>query len=77
MSSGITARAFEDAESFYAIQTIRQLLPPEIFREATVQGVEWRVPAVSVEDQPQFMWHGGHLDVARHFNAKGVRQEVH
>jgi hexosaminidase len=65
--SGITARAAAEPGLFYAIQTIRQLLPAEIFRKATVEGVDWRVPAMSIEDAPRFAWRGGHLDVARHF----------
>ena len=65
--SAITARAAGEPGLFYAIQTIRQLLPAEIFRQATVEGVEWRIPAMSIEDAPRFAWRGGHLDVARHF----------
>jgi hexosaminidase len=33
-------------------------------------GVEWVVPAVTIEDQPRFTWRGMHLDVARHFMPK-------
>jgi hexosaminidase len=69
-SDGITARAPELAGLFYAVQTIRQLLPPEIFREAPIAGVAWRIPAVSIEDQPRFAWRGAHLDVGRHFMPK-------
>jgi len=69
-ASAITVRAPAEAGLFYAVQTIRQLLPPEILRSAMVEGVEWRVPAVSIEDQPRFAWRGGHLDVARHFVPK-------
>jgi hexosaminidase len=66
----IAARAPEPAGLFYAVQTLRQLLPPEIFREAPVGDVAWRVPAVAIEDQPRFPWRGAHLDVARHFMPK-------
>lgn len=31
---------------------------------------EWRVPVVSIEDQPRFVWRGTMLDVARHFMPK-------
>ena len=66
----VVARAPGNAGLFYAVQTIRQLLPPEVFREAAVTGVQWRMPALSIEDRPRFAWRGGHLDVARHFMPK-------
>jgi hexosaminidase len=66
----IVLRAPEPAGIFYGIQTLRQLLPPEIFREAKVAGVEWTVPAVMIEDRPRFSWRGMHLDVGRHFMPK-------
>jgi hexosaminidase len=68
--SGVSARAPAHAGLFYAVQTMRQLLPPAIFRQAPVEGVDWRMHAVSIEDQPRFAWRGGHLDVARHFMPK-------
>ena len=55
---------------FHGVQTLRQLLPPEVFRRAPVPGVRWEVPAVVVEDAPRFGWRGSHLDVARHFAPK-------
>jgi hexosaminidase len=67
---GIVARAPRSAGLFHAAQTIRQLLPVEIFREAEVAGVAWRIAAVAIEDYPRFAWRGGHLDVARHFMPK-------
>jgi len=52
------------------MQSIRQLLPPEILREAPVAGTTWAMPAVSVEDVPRFQWRGAHLDAGRHFMPK-------
>jgi hexosaminidase len=66
----VTARSAADRGLFYAVQTIRQLLPPPIFREAPVSNLAWTIPAVSIEDQPRFGWRGSHLDVARHFMPK-------
>jgi hexosaminidase len=66
----VTVRAPELAGVFYGIQTIRQLLPPEILREAKVAGVQWTMPAVHIEDKPRFPWRGMHLDVGRHFMPK-------
>lgn len=54
---------------FYGTQTLRQLLPPEIFQK-TVQTVKWEIPCVVIEDQPRFKWRGIMLDVARHFSTK-------
>jgi hexosaminidase len=69
-ASHVVVRAPELAGEFYALQTIRQLLPPDIFREAPLDGVEWTMPAVSIEDQPRFGWRGAHLDTGRHFMPK-------
>src|SRR5881396_558574 len=66
----VTIRALRPAGAFYAIQTLRQLLPPAILREAKVTGTAWRMPAVSIEDYPRFTWRGLHLDVGRHFMPK-------
>ena len=68
--SGIVVRAPEAAGLFYGVQTIRQLLPPDIFREAPVSGVVWEAPAVRIEDAPRFGWRGAHLDTGRHFMPK-------
>jgi hexosaminidase len=68
--AGVTITAPAGAGAFYAVETIRQLLPPEIFRAAPVAGVAWTMPAVAIEDRPRFAWRGAHLDVARHFMSK-------
>ena len=66
----VTITASAPAGAFYATQTLRQLLPVQIFRAALVGGVAWRVPAVAIVDRPRFQWRGMHLDVARHFMPK-------
>jgi hexosaminidase len=66
----ITIAAQSETGLFYGFQTLRQLLPAQIFRQAKVSGVKWTVPAVDIEDYPRFEWRGLHLDVCRHFMPK-------
>lgn len=54
---------------FYGVQTLLQLLPPEIFSD-TRQTQRWTMPCVEITDQPRFAWRGMHLDVSRHFFPK-------
>jgi hexosaminidase len=51
----------------HAIQTFRQLLPPQIFSPQRVSGIPWRIPCGTIEDQPAFSWRGMMLDCSRHF----------
>ncbi|MBW3553418.1 MAG: beta-N-acetylhexosaminidase [Gemmatimonadetes bacterium] len=62
----ITLRAQRPAGLFYGVQTLRQLLPPEVEYTAAYPR-PLRVPAVRIADQPRFAWRGAMLDVARHF----------
>ncbi len=61
----ITASAPSAAGLFYAVQTLRQLLPAEL--EAGRLPRRQAIHAVSIVDRPRFAWRGAMLDVARHF----------
>jgi len=65
----VKVRAAAPAGVFYGLQTLRQLLPAAIFRQAAVEA-EWKAPCVEIEDRPRFAWRGSHLDVGRHFQPK-------
>ena len=64
---GVTIAAPTAAGVFYGCQTLRQLLPPAVESPTEVDGVDWTVPRVIIEDRPRFAWRGAMLDVARHF----------
>ena len=50
---------------FYAVQTIRQLLPPEVERDSIVNNLTLKVPNCEIADEPRFSYRGMHLDVGR------------
>lgn len=53
---------------YYGLQTLRQMLPPQIERSRGAPGdVRWSIPAVEINDSPRFKYRGMHLDVGRHF----------
>ena len=62
-----TLAAPTQAGIFHAVQTLRQLLPPEIFALRPAAGVEWRIPCVSISDRPRFAWRGLMLDTGHDF----------
>lgn len=54
------------AGSFYGIQSLLQLLPPQIESDK-LQEIDLLLPAISIVDAPTFEWRGAMLDVARYF----------
>ena len=73
----IVLRAGKSAGLFYGIQTLRQLLPPDIFAVEKVARIEWAVPCVRITDYPRFRWRGLLIDPARHFiPVKDVKQFI-
>ncbi|HEV8538947.1 MAG TPA: family 20 glycosylhydrolase, partial [Bacteroidota bacterium] len=69
-SRAITLRSYRTPGLFYAVQTLLQLLPAEIFSASARSDVVWTMPCVAVSDAPRFRWRGMHLDVCRHFFPK-------
>ena len=65
-STGITITANTPAGIFNGIQTLLQLLPNEISKNAK-QDVEWVVGAGNIHDYPAYAFRGAMLDVSRHF----------
>ena len=72
----VQVRAFREPGLFYALQTLRQLLPLDVYRSAPVGTLEWELPCVEIEDTPRLGWRGLHLDVARHFMPKSFIKKL-
>ena len=66
----ILIKASDTKGFFYALQSIRQLLPAAIESEQPVRNVDWRVPAMTVQDEPRFGFRGLLLDPVRCFIPK-------
>ena len=61
----ILIRASTDNGAFYAVQTLRQLLPVG-FENGTFQGSKVAIQCLTIQDSPRFSYRGMHLDVCRH-----------
>ena len=64
----VTVAASDRYGFLYAIQTLKQMLPVEIYgRKPASDKVKWNLPAVVIKDAPRFGYRGAHLDCGRHF----------
>ena len=61
----IKIKAKTDHGAFYAVQTLRQLLPAD-FENSTFLQKSISIPCLTITDSPQFKYRGMHLDVGRH-----------
>ena len=64
----VTVAASDRYGFLYAIQTLKQMLPVEIYgKKPASDKVKWYLPAVAIYDAPRFEYRGAHLDCCRHF----------
>jgi len=63
--SNIEIKAKLPQGAFYAVQSLRQLLPAS-FENGTFKEKEVSIQCLKIEDKPQFKYRGMHLDVGRH-----------
>lgn len=69
-SDRILLKASSRAGFVFGLETIRQLLPPEIERKQITKNTDWKISNLAITDSPRFRWRGVMLDVVRHFFPK-------
>lgn len=69
--SGITIQASDWIGAFYALQTLKQLMPDTYYGGPDKKGQGWKIPSLNIEnDKPNFAHRGFMVDEARHFFGK-------
>ncbi|NOZ42921.1 MAG: family 20 glycosylhydrolase [Alphaproteobacteria bacterium] len=66
----VIIRAASKKGLFYGLQSLRQLLPPEIESHYPFNDIDWAVAGVEIKDGPLYPFRAMHLDVSRHFFSK-------
>lgn len=73
----IAISASQPAGFFYALQTLKQLLPHNVMAGVADPKIKrWSIPCVEIEDAPRFAWRGFMLDEGRHFFGKDAVKRV-
>ena len=65
-SDKVVIKAATRTGLFYAVQTLKQLMPTAVYGTSAVTET-WTIPAVDIADEPRFGYRGFLLDVCRHF----------
>jgi len=63
----VTVKASGTSGFRYAVQTMKQMLPVEIFGHTPAPDADWTMVCATIKDAPRFGYRGMHLDVSRHF----------
>ena len=63
----ITILSSDEAGAFYAVQTLRQLLPVECEKKIYNKNIHMKVPAGIIKDEPRFTHRGFMIDAGRYF----------
>ena len=63
----VIVKASDENGVIYAIETIKQLLPTDIYGKEQAKDVKYSIPCVDIKDAPRFAYRGMLLDCARHY----------
>jgi len=63
-SKGVTVSGDTYSGTFNGMQSLIQLLSVD---EKSISSKQFKIPALSIQDEPRFQYRGMHLDVGRHF----------
>jgi hexosaminidase len=66
---GVVICAPKLAGLFYGVQSLRQMLPPQIESKTKVSDVKWTAPSEQIRDWPRFKYRGFMLDSCRHMQS--------
>ncbi len=75
-TGAVVITAATRAGAFYGFQTLRQLLPVEIFGKTASKTTRWYIPQVTIADAPRFPWRGMHMDPCRHWFDKQITKDM-
>lgn len=69
-ATGVTVEASTPAGLFFAFQTLKKLLPPNVMAGVNDPAVtEYALPIVNITDKPRFPYRGLEIDCARHYHS--------
>lgn len=54
---------------FYGIETLKQLLPTEVYSVSEQKNVTWNIPSCAITDSARYQYRGLMLDVGRHYHS--------
>ncbi len=67
-AEGVTVEALAPAGFYYAFQTVKKILPPNVMAKVNDASVtSYALPLVNITDKPRFGYRSFSLDVSRHF----------
>lgn len=74
---GIKVAAGTDKGILYAVATLRQMLPVNIYTGEAEEGADWALPCVYIKDEPRFGYRGLLHDSGRHlFSVDEIKKYI-